>query len=119
MRNLIKNTFSDYDGNVIELSAEILFKFKNLVAEIKNILNCNTEIVNGDLDELDENTYVKGVNFNHGEIIIIDNITIHDAFTYGLIDSLKETICHEIAHNKYWNHTRWHKELTRHYFELV
>ena len=116
----VKNTYLDYDEKIIELSSAAIQMFKDIVTEIKTILNCNTEIINGDLEGINgDDSCVNGINVNHGEFIVIDNMMIDDAYNFKLVDSLKETICHEIAHNKHWNHSRWHKALTREYFDRV
>lgn len=119
IKAMLNDTYADYFGNLRTVEPEQLEKFKNLVTEIKQILSCDTEIMNGNLDSLPENkkACVNGINIER-ELIIIDNFYI-DMMEYEGTEKVIETICHEIAHNRYWNHTKWHRQLTKEYCEKV
>ena len=120
LENCQTDTYKDYDGNIITLSDKAKEMFTEMVSRIKDILNCDTPIVNGDMEIIDSEQAIHGANFNQGEIIIIDNFYIDEAYNINCLrKSLVETICHEIAHNKYDYHGRWHSRLTHQYYEKV
>lgn len=115
------NTYTDYDGNVCELKEETIEIFNKIVDKIKSILGCDTPIYNADLEYLPENktSCVLGVNFG-GECIAIDNFQVHMMELGDIyINETIHTICHEIAHNTYYNHGKAHSDLTEEYFNLV
>lgn len=114
------DTYRDYNGNIIRLSDKAKEMFTEIVGRTKDILNCDTQIVNGDMEIIDPEQAIQGANFNKGEIIIIDNFYIDEAYNFTCMrKNLIETICHEIAHNKYDYHGRWHSRLTKQYYEKV
>ena len=93
--NCQNDTYTDYDGNIIRLSDKAKGMFTEMVCRIKNILNCDTPIVNGDMEMIDPEQAILGANFNKGEIIIIDNLYIDEAYNFTCFrEKLVETICH-------------------------
>lgn len=117
------NTYFDYDGNEITLPDGAIEMFTDVTNAIKKKLNCTTRIVNGNLEFMcgsDSEQAILGTNIDRGELIIIDNLLIYEAYNFkACFKELVKTICHEIAHNKYDFHGRWHSKLTADYFQSV
>lgn len=116
---IFSNEFEEYNGEKLDLTKNQLEYFYNKVDFIKKCLGYDGVIVNGQLNYNDKAlaTYVV-----KPKIIVVDNSYIDDCYNKnGLFsdDDLTETICHEIAHDKYLHHGRWHSRLTRQLYEKV
>lgn len=114
---MITNTFEDYDYNEVELTQEQLDYFYKKVELVKRATGYDGIIANGNLTH---NDYAIATYEETHRIIVVDNLYIDscfDGFDFG--KSLEETLCHEIAHDKYYNHGRWHSKLTQELYEKV
>ena len=98
--------------------------FYDKVNLIKNVLGYKGIIING---ELNHNEYALGSYVRSPRVIVIDNSFIDDCFsgyanTHGkdiFGNDITEIICHEIAHDTYFFHGRWHSRLTTQLYEKV
>ena len=127
------NIYFDYYNNEIDLTADELKYFTEIVNKIKSKLNYDGKILNSNFELFDDKKvkdYAVGICFkNENDYrIFIDNYFIHEcyeALTKDYIKTLIENktiesvICHELAHIKYWNHCKKHKELTEKYIKMI
>ena len=122
LKIIVSNEYEEYNGEKSKLTNDQLKRFYDKVKFIKNVLGYKGTIINGELNH-NENalaTYVRCPR-----VIVVDNAFIDDCFSgytngkdiFG--NDITETICHEIAHDTYFYHGRWHSRLTTQLYEKV
>lgn len=105
------------------MKKELIDYFNSTVDQIKTKLNIDVLIKIEDYSD-DCCEIGRCYKFNDGHYeISIDSYFLEQSYDYevngvkwalDLIhgETLLKCLCHEIAHMKYWNHTKWHRQYT-------
>lgn len=121
-------TYSDERDRAAKLTPDELRFFRDTVIRARKATGIVVRIATLDHEELPGHEEALGICWKgaNGDMsITIDNYFIHECFlaTQGFptieTQTLTDVICHELAHLRYWRHTKWHAALTAQYVKMV
>ncbi len=130
-------TYSDIFDGTMELTKDELKWFRSVVRKAKKATGCPVEIISYDHEKYEKQhrealgccvtTDVKHRLDEEAETFItIDTFFIHEKYEERFMHgfsleelSLEQVIAHEIAHLKYWRHTKYHAALTDELLEKI
>lgn len=118
--------YKDIYGNTVALSFEEQEYFRHTVSEVLAAVGIQIPVYMCDHERLPGKSgdalgmYWK--NESGDEFITIDNYFIHESYQVAFCgaydlngETLASVLCHELAHIRYFRHTKYHAELTEKY----
>lgn len=111
-------SYSDYNDNIVNLSDEEISLFNETVELVRKATGYTGSIELAEIDE-EKGKAVRGCYFPCSGEIFIDTFELHWWHMIHDKNGLIETICHEIAHNKYLYHCKGHRELTEKLVNII
>lgn len=111
-------SYSDYNDNIVNLSDEEIRFFNETVELVRKATGYTGSIELAEINE-EKGKAVRGCYFPCSGEIFIDTFELHWWHMFHDKNGLIETICHEIAHNKYLYHCKGHRELTEKLVNIV